>query len=52
MVKVVLFAFLVFTLGFITLYSSALSEAKWFKIGISGIFSALVTMLVTFNIFR
>ena len=46
------FAIFIFLLGFITLYSIAVSEVKWFKMGISVIFSALVTMLVTFNVFR
>ena len=52
MIKVYLFAIFVFALGFVTLYSSAISEVKWFKAGISVIFSALVAMLVTFNVFR
>lgn len=51
MIKVALFMILVFSLGFVTLYSSAICEMKWFKIFISCMFSALVTMLVTFNIF-
>jgi VIT1/CCC1 family predicted Fe2+/Mn2+ transporter len=52
MFKVVLFMILVFSLGFVTLYSSAICDRKWFKAFISVMFSALVTMLVTFNIFR
>ena len=52
MFKVWLFAILVFALGFTALYSSAICDKKWFKACISVMFSALVTMLVTFNIFR
>ena len=48
----ILFAIFVFALGFVALYSAAVCEQKWFKAGISIIFSALVSMLVTFNIFR
>ena len=49
---VLVFAVFIFILGFITLYSMAVTEVKWFKMGISVIFSALVTMLVAFNVFR
>lgn len=52
MIKVALFMILVFSLGFITLYSSSICDKKWFKVCISFMFSAIVTMLVTFNIFR
>ena len=52
MIKVWIFAIFVFALGFVALYSSAICDKKWFKAGISIIFSALVSMLVTFNIFR
>lgn len=48
----ILFMILVFGLGFVTLYSSAICDKRWFKACISFIFSAIVTMLVTFNIFR
>lgn len=47
-----LFALFVFILGLGTLYCAVNSEAKWFKVSISVIFSALVSMLVTFNFFR
>lgn len=52
MAKAVIFALFVFILGFVSLYSSAICDKKWFKASISIIFSALVSMLVTFNIFR
>lgn len=52
MVKMWLFITVVFVLCIITLYSSFVSEERWFKVFISVIFSSLVTMLVTFNIFR
>lgn len=52
MVKMALFMILVFSLGFVTLYSSAICDKRWFKACVSCIFSAIVTMLVTFNIFR
>lgn len=52
MIKTYLFAIFVFILSFITLYASSESNVRWFKAGITIIFSAMVTMLVTFNIFR
>lgn len=48
----VIFAIVVFLLGIVTLLSAAVCEKMWYKAGISVIFSAIVTMLVTFNIFR
>lgn len=52
MIKTYLFAIFVFVLSFITLYAAGNTEVKWFKAGITIIFSAMVSMLVTFNIFR
>ena len=46
------FAVFAFLLGFVSLYTASLSDVVWFKVSISVIFSALVSMLVTFNIFR
>ena len=52
MIKMYLFAIFVFVLSCITLYASSECDTKWFKAGITVIFSAMVSMLVTFNIFR
>lgn len=52
MIKTYLFAIFVFLLSCITLYAASESNVRWFKAGIAVIFSAMVSMLVTFNIFR
>ena len=46
------YAIVVFALGFTTLYCMSMAKQTWFKMGISIIFSALVSMLVTFNLWR
>ena len=51
MIKMWLFMILVFALGFAPLYIAMIIEEKWYKIYISIIFSAIMSMLVTFNIF-
>lgn len=51
MILKILFAIFIFVLGFTALYSSAICDKKWFKACISVMFSALVSMLVTSNMF-
>lgn len=51
MILKILFAIAIFALGFVSLYSSAVCDKKWFKACISIMFSALVSMLVTSNMF-
>ena len=46
------FAIIVFILAFVSLYTASISDVGWFKAGIATVFSVLVSMLVTFNIFR
>ena len=47
-----LFGVFVYILAFISLYSSSVSDVKWFKVAIAVVFSALVSILVTFNMFN
>ena len=49
--KVGLVGLVIFALAFIALWSSANSEPKWFKAVISVIFSFIVSVLVTSNLF-
>lgn len=52
MIMTWIFAIFVFALSFMTLFISSYSDKDWFKNAITVIFSAMVSMLVTFNIFR
>ena len=51
MILKILFAIFIFALGFTALYSAAICDKKWFKTCISVLFSVLVSMLVTSNMF-
>ena len=46
------FAIVCFILAFTSIYTSSVSDVTWFKLTITTVYSILVAVLVTSNIFR